>query len=97
MMVSPLCEISSKEKGLIERDLCFFMDTGDSVLVGRGMIITYARRGMVFNISENEWADIRIVLTKSKAMLDEQFQPYGYNVSLKQPKNRRPTKSDSAV
>ena len=51
----------------------------------------------MFNISEDEWADIRIVLTKSKAMLDEQFKPYGYNFSLKQPKNRRPTKSDAAV
>ena len=52
---------------------------------------------LMFNISEDEWPDIRIVLTKSKAMLDEQFKPYGYNFSLKQPKNRRPTKSDSAV
>ena len=59
------------------------------------MIITHARRGTVFNISEDEWADIRIVLTKSKAMLDEQFKPDGYNVSLKQPENRRPTNSDS--
>ena len=79
MMVSPFCEISSKEKGLIESELCFFSWT------------------LVFNIAEDEWADIRIVLTKSKAMLDEQFKPYGYNFSLKQPKNRRPTKSNSAV
>jgi len=47
------------------------MDTGDSVLVGSGMIITHARRGKVFDISEYEWTDIRVDLTKSKAMLDE--------------------------
>ena len=58
-------------KGIDRKCSLFFMDTGDSVLVGSGMIITHARRGKVFDISEYEWTDIRVDLTKSKAMLDE--------------------------
>ena len=56
------------------------MDTGDSVLMGSGIISTHARRGKFFDISEHERTDIRVALTKSKAMLDEQFQPNDYNV-----------------
>jgi len=56
------------------------MDTGDSVLVGNGMIITHARRGKICDISEYEWTDIRVALAKSKTMINEQFQPNGYNV-----------------
>ncbi len=65
---------------LIEGDLCFFMDTGDPVLVGSGMILPRAHRETVFDLSNEEWLETQTLLDQAKELLDKNYQPDGYSV-----------------
>jgi diadenosine tetraphosphate (Ap4A) HIT family hydrolase len=56
------------------------MNTADSVLGGSGIIITRAHRETVSDISEDERADIRLIIRKAKMLLNERLRPGGYNV-----------------
>ena len=79
-MTCPFCTVSPEERILIAGDLCFFMDTGDPVLTGSGMVLPRAHRETVFEMTHGEWAETRSMLQQAKQLLDEAYRPDGYNI-----------------
>ena len=79
-MSCSFCNRVGLDKNLIEGDLCYFMDTGDPVLVGGGMILPRAHRETVFDLTEEEWRETGSLLQKAKKLLDENYRPDGYNI-----------------
>ena len=65
---------------LIEGTLCYFMDTGDPILVGGGMILPRAHRETVFDLTKEEWDETQSLLEQAKNMLDDKYTPDGYSV-----------------
>ena len=79
-MSCSFCNGVSAEEILIEGESCYFMDTGDPVLVGGGMILPRAHRETVFDLTEEEWRETYSLLHRARQLLDESYQPDGYNV-----------------
>lgn len=50
------------------------------VLPGSGIICPFAHRETPFEMSPEEWADIRTLLHQVKHALDQRFRPDGYNL-----------------
>ena len=75
-----ICGDVCPESILIQGELCFFMDTGDPVLVGGGMILPYAHRESVFDLTHEEWLETQSLIHQAKRLLDERYQPDEYNV-----------------
>ncbi|MBN4064402.1 HIT domain-containing protein [Dehalococcoides mccartyi] len=76
----PFCQIPEDDELLIEGEICYFRNTNDPVLVGSGMILPRAHRETVFDLTDEEWKETQFLLKRVKAMLDEKYQPDGYNV-----------------
>lgn len=79
-MSCSFCIGAGRKDVLIEGDLCYFMDTGDPVLVGGGMILPLAHRETVFDLTDEEWLETRSLLHQARQLLDESYRPDGYNV-----------------
>lgn len=75
----PFCDVSG-DRMLAATGLCYFMDTGDPVLAGSGMIIPRAHRESVFDLTEEEWQDTFSLLHKVRRLLDKDYGPDGYSV-----------------
>ena len=80
MQVCAFCGSGPSDEVLIDGELCYFMDTADPVLIGSGMIIPRAHRESVFDLTEEEWSETRQLLGRARSMLDEKYQPDGYNI-----------------
>lgn len=74
------CTNVSADQVLIEGDLCYFMDTGDPVLIGGGMILPRAHREIVFDLTDEEWLETQALLHQARGYLDQNYHPDGYNV-----------------
>jgi diadenosine tetraphosphate (Ap4A) HIT family hydrolase len=74
------CEGVEPSSILIEGNLCYFMDTGDPVLIGGGMILPRAHRETAFDLTKQEWEETQHLLEQAKTMLDEKYDPDGYSV-----------------
>ena len=79
-MSCSFCTGVGAEDVLIDGDLCYFMDTGDPVLVGGGMILPRAHRETVFDLTDEEWLETRSLLHQARQLLNETYGPDGYNV-----------------
>ena len=79
-MGCPFCGSVPADQILIESELCFYMDTGDPVLVGSGMILPRAHRESVFDLTDEEWQETYSLLHRVKLLLDQEYRPDGYNV-----------------
>ena len=78
-MSCPFCAIKPGEI-LLTGERCLFIDTGDPVLIGSGMILPRAHRETVFDLTPEEWAETFELLQAARALLDRRHQPAGYNV-----------------
>ena len=56
------------------------MDTGDSVLVGSGMIVPRAHRETAFDLTADEWQETCALRHRAKELLDKTYKPDGYDV-----------------
>ena len=56
------------------------MNTTDPVLVGSGTILPWAHRETAFDLAETVWKETQVLLEQAKKMLDEKYQPDGYNI-----------------
>ena len=74
------CNKVRAEDVLIEGELCYFMDTGDPVLIGGGMILPHAHRESPFDLTDEEWQETRTLLHQARELLDKNYSPDGYNV-----------------
>lgn len=78
----PLCHIGSvpEQKVILENDHCVFLQMPQPVLIGSGLIAPKSHRETVFDQAPEEWYDTFDLLRRGKALLDEAYQPDGYNV-----------------
>ena len=65
---------------VIANQQCLFLQQSQPVLQGSGFIIPRAHRETVFDMTSQEWAATQDLLQQVKQLLDEQWQPAGYNV-----------------
>ena len=65
---------------VIANDLCLFLRSNETVLVGSGIIIPHAHRESVFDLSPAEVAATFELLAEVKALVDRECHPAGYNI-----------------
>ncbi|MGL4818930.1 MAG: HIT family protein [Bacilli bacterium] len=78
----PLCilEMIPNQKVILKNDHCLFLQTPQTVLLGSGLIVPIQHRETVFDLTPEEWASTYTLLQDVKGLLDEMYQPDGYNV-----------------
>ncbi len=65
---------------VLENDYAIFIQTEQPILIGSGLIIPRTHRPTVFDLTEVEWCETYALLQQVKTLLDEQYEPDGYNV-----------------
>ncbi len=65
---------------LFEDDLWYFAAMEEGSINNAGMIITKRHIETPFEINEQEWSRLRILLPKLKKILDDKEPPQGYNL-----------------
>ena len=68
------------EEVTLENDHCFLLQWPQPVLIGSGLIIPKAHRETPFELTEEEWISTFDLLHRTKALVDRQYAPDGYNV-----------------
>ncbi|HLV35361.1 MAG TPA: HIT family protein [Spirillospora sp.] len=78
----PLCppRVVEEQTIVLENEHCLFIQQPQKILVGSGLIIPRQHRETVFDLTPEEWAATYELLHQAKALLDERYQPDGYNV-----------------
>lgn len=77
----PFCPARIKKgEVLADNDLCLFLTLDHPVLTGSGIIVPRAHRETVFDMRPEEVAATFALLVEVKTMLDDQYEPAGYNV-----------------
>lgn len=80
-MTCPFCTlpahriIDSNEHGIVVRD-------GFPVSMGHTLIIPKRHVGSFFEITDEERADLLVLLNKAKVVIKEEFNPDGYNIGI---------------
>ncbi|QOR67735.1 HIT family protein [Cytobacillus suaedae] len=82
MINCSLCNVESIEgqQVIVENDYCLFLQMPQEVLIGSGLIIPREHRETLFEITKQEWDATYELLHKVKQLLDDRYQPDGYNV-----------------
>ena len=67
---------------ILENETCHFLqhDQHQDVLEGSGVIVPKAHRPTAFDLTENEWTDLRALLLQARAYLGERYHPDGYTL-----------------
>lgn len=78
-MNCPFCSPQVSEI-VLETDHCVFTQVPQTVLIGSGLIIPRSHRETVFDLTKEEWHDTHKLLHQVKVLLDEQYNPDGYNI-----------------
>lgn len=77
----PLCASNLEQSRIRESNpLCVFIQGGDPVLIGSGIIAPRAHRETVFDLSSEEFAATFDLLPRIRARLDRELDPDGYNL-----------------
>jgi diadenosine tetraphosphate (Ap4A) HIT family hydrolase len=78
----PYCNPCSFEnqKIILENDHCMFLQMPQEILIGSGLIIPKEHRKTVFDLTEDEWISTLLLLQSAKKLVDEQYNPDGYNI-----------------
>jgi diadenosine tetraphosphate (Ap4A) HIT family hydrolase len=81
-MTCPFCRpaIEANETIILSNELCAFIPVPEPIPAGSGMIVPWAHRETVFDLTPAEWAATCDLLRQVKAHLDERYAPDGYNV-----------------
>ena len=78
-MTCPFCALNPDEI-VLEGQRCLLIETRDPVLLGSGMIVPRAHRETVFDLTPDEWSETYALLQQARVLLDERYQPDGYNI-----------------
>lgn len=78
-MSCPFCNPDTNEI-VLENDLAIFIQTEQPILIGSGLIIPRSHRETVFDLTEAEWCETYTLLQEVKTLLDERYEPDGYNI-----------------
>ena len=80
-MNCPFCPPKVNDKViLLENGLSLFIDLKHSVLPGSGIIVPKAHRQSMFDLTTEEITSTFSLLTEVKALLDNEYNPQGYNL-----------------
>lgn len=80
-MDCPFCRPAINDENVIlSNELCAFILSHDPIPAGSGMIVPWAHRETVFDLTPAEWAASCELLREVKAHLDARYGPDGYNV-----------------
>lgn len=82
MKECPFCnlEIVEQQVVIVKNEHCMFLQMPQEVLVGSGLIVPIYHRETVFDLSDDEWIATYALLQEVKAILDETYNPDGYNI-----------------
>ena len=83
MQNCPFCIPLPPEQTIaLENEHCLFLSqlASETVLIGSGLIIPRPHRENVFDLTETEWNATYSLLQQVKSLLDERYEPDGYNV-----------------
>jgi len=75
----PFCNPDTNEI-VLENDYAIFIQTEQPILIGSGLIIPRSHRETVFDLTEAEWCETYTLLQEVKTLLDERYEPDGYNI-----------------
>lgn len=78
-MSCPFCNPDTN-KIVLENDYAIFIQTEQPILIGSGLIIPRFHSETVFDLTEVEWCETYTLLQQVKTLLDEQYEPDGYNI-----------------
>jgi diadenosine tetraphosphate (Ap4A) HIT family hydrolase len=77
----PFCEpFLKRSEVVIEHDHCLFLQREENVLIGSGLVIPKMHRETVFDLTQEEWTATYEMVNQVKTLLDQEFQPDGYNL-----------------
>lgn len=69
-----------EDEVIYEGEFVVCLTIPEKVLIGSCIIIPKTHRETVFDLSDEEWAETRTMITKVKKYLDSKFEPEGYNL-----------------
>lgn len=76
------CDIQTTHKILFENDLAVAFFDSFPVSDGHTLIVPKRHVKTFFDLSEDEISKMKLLADKVKEMLDEKFQPDGYNIGF---------------
>ncbi len=78
----PFCSIEEKqnEQIILRNEHCLFIQQPQRVLIGSGLIIPIKHRDTVYDLTKYEWEATFELLKEVKKLLDQKYDPQGYNV-----------------
>lgn len=76
------CDIQTTNKILFENDLAVAFFDSFPVSDGHTLIVPKRHVKTFFDLSEDEISKMKLLADKVKEMLDEKFQPDGYNIGF---------------
>ncbi|WP_369802661.1 HIT family protein [Psychrobacillus sp. OK032] len=65
---------------ILKNENCMFLQVPQEVLIGSGLIVPIVHRENLFDLTEDEWNSTFSLLQEVKTLLDERYNPDGYNV-----------------
>jgi diadenosine tetraphosphate (Ap4A) HIT family hydrolase len=80
-MACPFCNPDS-ERITRESDLAFALRDGFPVSKGHMLVIPKRHIASFFDLTDDEYKEIRALLIESKKLLDHEFSPDGYNIGV---------------
>lgn len=79
-MSCPFCPPIEQANIVLENSHALFLQQPQPVLIGSGLIIPRQHRETVFDLTPEEWAATFGLLQQVKALLEQEYEPDGYNV-----------------
>lgn len=68
---------------VLENETCYFLqhDRHQDILEGSGVSVPKAHRPTTFDLTVDEWRDLRTLLLQARAFLAERYRPDGYTLA----------------
>ncbi len=82
MLDCQLCSVENNlnESIILSNEQVLFIQQPQEVLIGSGLIIPRSHRETIFDLTKQEWEATYNLLSDVKKLLDQQYQPDGYNI-----------------
>lgn len=77
------CDVfSEKVRVLFDSEHFFAMADDFPVNKGHMLIVSKRHQTDIFSLNTEEWQDVGLILERTKAHIDKEFKPQGYNVGV---------------
>ena len=74
------CSPQIQKESVLQNEYCHFLQREEPILVGSGLIIPKRHCRTAFELSLEEWQATYLMIQRVKKLLDETYQPDGYNL-----------------